>query len=65
MGHVHATKTGGATSGTLYEENDDIGEIMDGSDDLDSNDTSIEEVKVLSVYQLERMYLYINCRRNH
>ena len=50
-------------SGASYEEIDDIGEVMDESDDLDSNDTPVEDVKVIGVYQLERVYSCINCKK--
>ena len=50
-------------SGASYEEIDDIGEVMDESDDLDSNDTPVEDVKVIGMYQLERVYSCINCKK--
>ena len=36
---------------------------MDESNDLDSDDTLIEDVRVIGVYQLERVYLCINCKK--
>ena len=49
-------------TGASYQEIEDIGEVMDESDDLDSDDTLIEDVQVIGVYQLERVYL-CNCKK--
>lgn len=50
-------------TGVSYQEIEDIGEVMDKSDDLDGDDTPIEDVQVIGVYQLERVYSCINCKK--
>ena len=36
---------------------------MGDSDDLESDDTPVEDDKVIGVYQLERVYSCINCKK--
>lgn len=50
-------------SGVSFQEFEDIGEVVDESGDLDSNDTSIEGVTVVGVYQLEKIYTCFNCKK--
>ena len=50
-------------SSASYMDIDDIGEVMGDSDDLETNDTPVEDDKVIGVYQLEWVYSCINCKK--
>ena len=44
---------------------DDIGEVVDDSFDTDSEDSLIQEVKVIGVYQLENIYTCFHCKKGN
>jgi hypothetical protein len=52
-------------SGASFSIIDDIGEVVDDSFDADSEDTLIEEVKVIGVHQLEKIYACFHCKKGN
>lgn len=51
--------------GASFLNIDDIGDVLDESDDLESDDTLIEGVTVIGVHQLEEIYSCFHCKKGN